>query len=226
MINKATIIRENRKSIKIIIDENKGLIVVSPKATTLEKINEVLESKRNWIEKNLKKQKEEYLNNKEFITYKKTLLMGKSYLVEFVNTIRKISIGENAIYFPENFNENNEKFIKKAKKWYNDIAKIVLKERLETLSSIKNIPYKSLKIGDFKGKWGSCDNEKNIKLNWRLIMLPPELTDLVILHELSHTIELNHSVKFYNILNKLIPDYKKNRLVLKQHSYLLKLYRN
>ena len=57
-------------------------------------------------------------------------------------------------------------------------------------------------------------------------MLSPELTDLVLLHELSHTIEMNHSVKFYNVLNQLMPEYKKNRLILKKHSFLLKLYRN
>ena len=55
MINNATIIREKRRSLKIIIDDNKGLIVVAPQTTTLEKINQVLEQKRVWIEKNLKK---------------------------------------------------------------------------------------------------------------------------------------------------------------------------
>ena len=57
-------------------------------------------------------------------------------------------------------------------------------------------------------------------------MLSPELADLVLLHELSHTLEMNHSIKFYNVLNKLMPDYKRNRLVLKKHSFLLNLYRN
>ena len=57
MINNATIIREKRKTLKIIIDENKGLIVVAPNSTKIEKISEILEKKRAWIERNLNKRK-------------------------------------------------------------------------------------------------------------------------------------------------------------------------
>ena len=124
MINKATIIRENRKSIKIIIDEKKGLVVVSPKTTSIEKINEVLEGKRSWIEKNLKKQADERTNNIDFTSYKKTLLMGKSYLINFVTNAKKISLDDNNVFFPASLKEDFNKFIKKAKKWYKDIQKL------------------------------------------------------------------------------------------------------
>ena len=92
MINNATIIREKRRSLKIIIDDNKGLIVVAPQTTTLEKINQVLEQKRVWIEKNLKKQEEQKIRNFDFNTYRKTLLSGKVYTIELSSKIKKIAL--------------------------------------------------------------------------------------------------------------------------------------
>ena len=225
MINNATIIREKRRSLKIIIDDNKGLIVVTPQTTTLEKINQVLEQKRVWIEKNLKKQEEQKIRNFDFNTYRKTLLSGKVYTIELSSKIKKISLSEEKLIMPCCNEENIEKIIKKLKKWYKNLAEIVLKERISTLSKAYNIAYLMVKIGDFKGKWGSCDSNKQIKLNWRLMMLKPELVDFVILHELSHTKEMNHSEKFYMVLSQMVPRWKDNRKELKRYNFLLNLYR-
>ena len=225
MINNATIIREKRRSLKIIIDDNKGLIVVAPQTTTLEKINQVLEQKRVWIEKNLKKQEEQKIRNFDFNTYRKTLLSGKVYTIELSSKIKKISLSEEKLIMPCCNEENIEKIIKKLKKWYKNLAEIVLKERISMLSKAYNITYLMVKIGDFKGKWGSCDSNKQIKLNWRLMMLKPELVDFVILHELSHTKEMNHSEKFYMVLSQMVPRWKDNRKELKRYNFLLNLYR-
>ena len=225
MINNATIIREKRRSLKIIIDDNKGLIVVAPQTTTLEKINQVLEQKRVWIEKNLKKQEEQKIRNFDFNTYRKTLLSGKVYTIELSSKIKKIALSEEKLIAPCCNEENIEKFIKKLKKWYKNLAEIVLKERISMLSKAYNITYLMVKIGDFKGKWGSCDSNKQIKLNWRLMMLKPELVDFVILHELSHTKEMNHSEKFYMVLSQMVPRWKDNRKELKRYNFLLNLYR-
>ena len=226
MINNATIIREKRKTLKIIIDEKKGLIVVAPITTSLDKISEILEKKKVWIEKNLRKQEEAKITNFDFTTYRKTLLSGKVYKLELTEKIKKISIGEDVIFVPCNIQENIDKFVKKIKKWYKTLAEIVLKERISVLSNSVKIPFSTIKIGDFKGKWGSCDSSKNIKLNWRLVMLKPDLIDFVILHELSHTKEMNHSVKFYQVLSSMVPAWKRYRKELKEYSFLLNLYRN
>ena len=87
-----------------------------------------------------------------------------------------------------------------------------------------NYAISGIKIGDFRAKWGSCDTSKLIKLNYKLSMLPHKLIDAVILHELVHTKEMNHSDKFYKLLIKLMPDYKKVRAELKNYGYLLKMY--
>jgi len=85
-------------------------------------------------------------------------------------------------------------------------AESLLPQRLDNLASIHNLTYKSVGIKQLKRRWGSCDINHNIVLNLFLIQLPWELIDYVILHELAHTICLNHSPDFWQELEYISPD--------------------
>lgn len=74
---------------------------------------------------------------------------------------------------------------------------------IDELSQTNNLPYKSVRISSSKGRWGSCSATKRINLSCFLMLLPPHLMDYVILHELAHTIEMNHGPRFWELLNKL-----------------------
>ena len=80
-------------------------------------------------------------------------------------------------------------------------------------------------LSDFKARWGSCDALGKIKLNWRLLMLPESLCDYVLIHELCHLKELNHSAEFWRIVGIFCPNYKQLRARLKEYSFLTELYR-
>lgn len=82
-------------------------------------------------------------------------------------------------------------------------AKIVLPPRLYILSMKHGLPYEQLKINSSKGRWGSCSAKKHINLSCYLMLLPSHLIDYVLLHELAHTKEMNHSEKFWALLDKL-----------------------
>ena len=101
----------------------------------------------------------------------------------------------------------------------------MLKERLEYFANIMQIDYASVSINNSKSRWGSCDSNRNIKLNFRLIMLPHKTLDFVLVHELAHSIEFNHSKDFYKIISLVIPSYKLQQKQLKEHDYLLGLFR-
>lgn len=82
-------------------------------------------------------------------------------------------------------------------------AKIILPPRLYMLSTRHNLPYKSVKINSSSGRWGSCSGRGNINLSYFLVLLPKHLIDYVLLHELSHTREMNHGEHFWALLNQL-----------------------
>lgn len=82
-------------------------------------------------------------------------------------------------------------------------AKSVLPARLERLSKVAGLPYSSVKINSSQGRWGSCSARKDINLSFYLLLLPSHLIDYVLLHELCHTREMNHSERFWALLDQL-----------------------
>ena len=82
----------------------------------------------------------------------------------------------------------------------------VLPGRTARLSERAALPYRSLKINTSKGRWGSCSTRGDINLSCSLVLLPEHLTDYVILHELCHTVEMNHSPRFWALLDRFTGD--------------------
>lgn len=83
-------------------------------------------------------------------------------------------------------------------------AKVILPKRLALLSERYKLPFRSVKINSSQGRWGSCSAQKNINLSFFLLLLPSHLIDYVLLHELTHTREMNHGEQFWSLLNRMI----------------------
>lgn len=81
-------------------------------------------------------------------------------------------------------------------------AKSILPPRLERLSKQNGLSYANVKINSSQGRWGSCSAKKDINLSYYLVLLPSHLIDYVLLHELCHTREMNHSERFWALLNQ------------------------
>lgn len=82
-------------------------------------------------------------------------------------------------------------------------AKVILPSRLQMLATQHHLSYKSVKINSSSGRWGSCSSCGNINLSFYLLLLPRHLVDYVLLHELSHTREMNHGEQFWALLDRL-----------------------
>lgn len=89
--------------------------------------------------------------------------------------------------------------------------------RLAHWSAAHPFAFGQVRIKNQRGAWGSCSSKKNLNFNWRLITLPPELADYVILHELCHTVHLNHSAEFWAFLERLAPEYRTLRIRLRTY---------
>jgi predicted metal-dependent hydrolase len=71
-----------------------------------------------------------------------------------------------------------------------------------------SLPYNRVSIRGQKTRWGSCSSDKNINLNYKLLFLEPEFVKYIIIHELCHTIHLNHSREFWQLVGDFYPDYR------------------
>ena len=113
----------------------------------------------------------------------------------------------------ENRIHRSEAELKKLK----EQARMVLTEKTDYYKSIIGVEYKRLRIGDQKTRWGSCSSKATISYNWRLVLMPEEIMDYVVVHELCHLLEMNHSEFFWNHVSDVIPDYKVRRKWLKKN---------
>jgi predicted metal-dependent hydrolase len=94
--------------------------------------------------------------------------------------------------------------------------------RVMELAVFHGISVSRVSVRNQKSRWGSCSRRGTISLNWRLIQTPGFVRDYIILHELAHRRQMNHSAKFWREVERLIPDYLQARQWLKQHSKLLR----
>ena len=224
ILDSANIIRQKRKTIKVVLTNNGEINLFCPYNLSYAKIENLLEPKYELIRKKIKEIKQNSAKNYDLINYKKILVMGKEYLVEKNNQIKKPCFSDDFFFVPVKYYEADKiAFI--IKKTLIELADHMLKTFVIDITN-KNESFipKKIVIGSFRAKWGSCDSLQTIKLNWKLIMLPQNLIDFVIYHELTHLKELNHSTKFYNILKDFAPNHRVERKKLKEYNFLLSLY--
>lgn len=97
-------------------------------------------------------------------------------------------------------------------------ATAYLPRRLNHLANLYGFSYERERFGNQRGRWGSCSSSGTISLNVALMNLPLELIDYVLIHELAHTKQMNHSADFWKIVEGCMPDYREHRKILKSMS--------
>ena len=103
-----------------------------------------------------------------------------------------------------------------------DLASEELPPRVLELAALYGVNVSRVTVRNQKSRWGSCSRRGTISLNWRLIQTPEFVRDYIILHELAHRRQMNHSEKFWQEMKHLFPDYSQAERWLKQHSNLLR----
>lgn len=103
-------------------------------------------------------------------------------------------------------------------RWYRAEALRKITASIEKFRYPSGLHPKKITIRNQKRLWGSCTNKHHLSFNWRLVLLPPDILDYVVAHELCHMVHLNHSKKFWSELEKLLPDYAGKRTWLKGRS--------
>ena len=96
--------------------------------------------------------------------------------------------------------------------------------RLAYWKTVYPFAHGQVRIKNTRRMWGSCSSKKNLNFNWRLVQLPTELADYVIVHELCHTVHLNHSRAFWELVGQILPDWDVRRAQLRKipiHSGLM-----
>ena len=218
-----------RKTVTLTIDPDNGLVLYCPRRFSTARLHAVMKEKSRWI---LNKTREmEALQARRVIRkWEPGALLpfqGADYpLVRHINGRMfdiRVDQGELKLFIPEREwpNMAPEQIREQAISGYRIAAERELLPRLEFYQHVLGLHPEKVRIRDQKKRWGSCSARGSINLNWRLILAPPAISDYVIVHELCHLKELNHSGRFWNLVAGAVPDHKSRRAWLREHGSLL-----
>ncbi len=225
------LIRMKRKTISINITEEGILTIKLPTRLSEKVAMEFVNEKRQWIYEKYNKVMETNSNlivfrNASIVPYKGVDLIIK---VEEDKTIRPnifVSLlpPEYILFKVKNIKTITEEDIYNGiKKWYIEVARWEIEELCKLHGSSMGVTYNKIYIKEQRTVWGSCSGKNNLNFNWKLIMMPEVVMEYVVVHELAHLIEMNHSDRFWLQVEKECPRWRQYRTWLKQKGYKYKL---
>ncbi len=216
--------RKRRKTISLYVKEDGRIIVYAPSRTPSWEIEKFVERKQSWIsERLLEKERSPGPVEKKFVSGEGFLYLGEPLPLQIKDDPDerhplKLSFGEFIL---------NKSCIERARElfieWYKKEAKQKLSERMNYYSNRFQLFPKGIKITSAQTRWGSCSRDNQLCFSWRIIMAPLSVLDYVLIHELVHVKEKNHSMKFWSCLESIIPGYKRHRRWLREHESQLKI---
>lgn len=218
------LVRRARRTVGLKVTQA-GLVVHVPQRLALSDIEAILFAKQLWIIDKLATKQRDQLPQIAWQTGEKLYFLGHQIMLDVTlsNTNKGVCISDNTLTIRQPNLADTALIVRKTIAWYKKEALKDFARRLEVFSVKLNLPTPKLLLSNAKSRWGSCNSRGEIRLNWRLIQAPPSVINYVVCHELAHLKEMNHSAKFWAIVEKLDPNYKQAEKDLKILSP--KLYR-
>jgi predicted metal-dependent hydrolase len=212
-----TLIRvRSRKKMTVLVTPNGEVEVRVPVRVSLRQVEKFLKQCREWVLKRLAVVEQQILSRPvlkqgaiiPFLDEKLTLHFSAS-------KGRGIEKTDGQLLVPEIWSQDIEQLIQRLELWYSRQARKHFLLRLNHFSNIMGVKYNRLTIRSQKTIWGSCSAKCNINLNWRLMWMPANVADYVVIHELSHLDYMDHSYKFWQRVKQFSPDHRQLRAKLK-----------
>lgn len=193
------------------ISPRDGLEVILPVGAAERDVEAILLSRAAWI---LKHYPAERPPERQLVSGKKLLYLGRERVLEVGikprgKTIGVVLDGDTLrVRLPAGTAVTEDTMRAALESWYRAQAKAYLLPRTAELARLHGFHYGKITIKGQSTRWGSCSSQRNLNFNWRLMFAPPGAVDYVIIHELCHLQELNHSRRFWSLVGRLCPDYK------------------
>ncbi len=213
------IVRSRRRTVALLITPDATLIVRAPLRAPLGYIQSLVRQKNDWIRRKLreascrpKPRMKEFTEGEEFLylgkIYKLCLREGAGPEIELAD---RLYLSVSAL----------PRAAAVISIWYKSEALKLIKNRCELYEKVTGCVPAAVKISEARQRWGSCSAGKTLHFSWRLIMAPLEIIDYLIVHELAHIGQLNHSKQYWHKVASVLPDYKNREKWLRENGGLL-----
>lgn len=213
-----TLKRSKRRSIGLRIDD-RGLTVSAPLRASEKWLHSVLLERGAWV---VEKLAHWQARKSPVIEWRDGALIpfrAETFQLQLAPKERgaKPRLQEEALVLPIGVDAHAAQIEKAAAAWYRAEALRVFEECVEYFATLMKVMPAAVKLSSARTQWGSCTARGVVRFNWQLVKMPLPLIDYVVVHELAHLVEMNHSAAFWRVVEGACPDYKACRKAL--HSY-------
>lgn len=205
------------RNLRMRITNASEVIVSAPPRVSDHVISRFVSDHTDWIIKNLAKLKA----RKSIQKPDELTVFGKNYKkvvhpADDVNTRHPVFIQDDELHI-QPVSDSAAAVQRTFETFLKTTAQKYIIPRTKQLADIMNITYTTLTLRDQKTRWGSCSSQGGLNFNWRLVQYPTQMIDYVIIHELAHRREMNHSHRFWAIVAKYDPEYQAHRRWLQKY---------
>lgn len=218
--------RSARRTIGFVIDDA-GLTVTAPRWVTIAEVETAIAEKQRWIFNKLAEWRERATQRAvpriqwidgatvPYLGRPLTLRLGRRPDGSIACAGRVSDDGTLWLDLPPH--ADTQQMRDRVQGWLQQEARRIFRERLDLYSARLGISYTSVALSSAATRWGSCNADGRIRLNWRLVHFPLSIIDYVAAHELAHLKEMNHSPRFWRTVASIFPDYEAARAALREH---------
>jgi len=215
------VIRSRRRTIGLIVTPDARLIVRAPHRVSEAVIEAAIREKSAWILKKICEMRQRpqavhhgYEEGEIF------WFLGRPYPLHISDEPLQGIVRTDRLVVPRTARPDIRHAIRH---WYAEEAAKEIRSRCMWFSMMTGYAPTSIRITDARQRWGSCNHRGGLNFSWRLIQAPLPIVDYVIVHELVHLRQPDHSKKFWDKVEKLMPDYRKRREWLRENERLLRI---
>ncbi len=213
MFDYITQVNKRSKRIKLQFCSYRGLIISSPKKLSQKRLDSICLEHQDWIQK---QQAKHPIESFVHPLYLNLVALEKTYHLSFlINNKNKVIEDDNHLVIQ---GQQAKQQIINLKKWIRKKAQQLFADKLEDWSNKTQLNYSKLSVRSQKSRWGSCSSTGTISLNDQLLFMPSSVLDYIIVHELCHTIQPNHSARYWALVNKHYPNFKQQETLLADYA--------
>lgn len=205
---------------RIEVHDGIGLAVIVPRGCSLAAADEMVAAKAGWVV-------DKYVRYVEKARSAVAAPLGSGSVVRYLGRdLRLVSCrdsaaggrvevkGDELLVWAQ---EGDEPLGSALEAWYRNQAAAVIKRKVDALAAALSLRYKGLIIRGQRTRWGSCSQKGTLSFNWRLIMAPEPVLDYVVIHEVAHLREMNHTRRFWELVAEWCPSWRENKRWLNDH---------
>jgi predicted metal-dependent hydrolase len=211
-----------RRGVTIAIDED-GLRVGAASRTSQRRIETLLLKHERWIARKLAQWQERRAPPVAWRSGARVMVLGAEVALKCDSAATVIARTADALLLPFGPEVVGDALRTQVIAWLRESALVCFEQRTAYYAPTLRVAIPSIGLSNAKTRWGTCHPDGRVRLNWRLIQMPLPLIDYVVVHELAHLRQPNHSPRFWREVERVLPDYAERRRALRRtgHQYLI-----